>query len=395
MRIVDICAFYAPQGGGVKTYVDRKLEAAKPGREEVIIVAPGERNATIHQTAGGRIMTVAAPRFPLDRRYRYFDDESALHDLLDRLAPDVVEASSPWASPAMVARWKGPALRSLVMHADPLSAYAYRWFGTLASREKIDRGFDWFWRHLRQLDSQFDIVVSPSASLASRLSAGGLDKVQTIPMGVTPGLFSPALRSDELRERLLARCALPKDATLLLGLGRLAAEKRWPMVIEAVTVAGYDHPVGLVLLGNGRQKATVVRAAANNPHVHLAAPITDRREIATVLACADALVHGCEAETFCMVAAEAKASGTPLIVPDEGGAADQFRVGQGEIYKARSPLALANAIRAFIASGPRLHRQRASSTAHEVRSMDEHFQRLFATYARRLGDRQRKTPITG
>ena len=31
MRIVDVCAFYAPQGGGVKTYVERKLAAARPG----------------------------------------------------------------------------------------------------------------------------------------------------------------------------------------------------------------------------------------------------------------------------------------------------------------------------------------------------------------------------
>ena len=36
------------------------------------------------------------------------------------------------------------------------------------------------------------------------------------------------------------------------------------------------------------------------------------------LASADALVHGCEAETFCLVAAEARASGTPMIVPDRG-----------------------------------------------------------------------------
>ncbi|HWW63276.1 MAG TPA: glycosyltransferase [Sphingomonadaceae bacterium] len=384
MRIVDVCAFYAPQGGGVKTYVEHKLRAARPGQEEVIVVAPGERNGTIQRTAAGCIMTIAAPRFPLDLRYRFFDDEGALHALLDRLAPDIVEVSSPWASPAMVARWKGPALRSLVMHADPLSAYAYRWFGSLASRDRIDRGFDWFWRHLRRLDQQFDMVVSASASLTARLSAGGLNKVRTIPMGVTPGLFSPSLRNRALRARLLARCDLPEDATLLIGLGRLAAEKRWPMVIEAVTAAGYDHPVGLFLLGNGRQKAAVVRAAANNPHVHLAAPITDRQEIAAILASADALVHGCEAETFCMVAAEAKASGLPLIVPDAGGAADQFLPGQGEMYEARSASGLANAIRRFVAAGPDLHWQRAARAASDVPGMDDHFERLFGAYAASL-----------
>ena len=384
MRVVDVCAFYTPLGGGVKTYVERKLLAARPGREEVIVVAPGKRDGVFIRGTAGRIMTIAAPAFPLDRRYRYFDNEQALHALLDHLAPDVVEASSPWGSASMVARWQGPALKSLVMHADPLAAYAYRWFGGLASRERIDRGFDWFWRHLRRLDQQFDMVVSASANLSSRLAGGGLGKVRTIPMGVSPDLFSPSLRDEALRARLLARCGLPDDATLLLGLGRLAAEKRWPMVIEAVTAVGYDHPVGLVLLGNGRQKATVIRAAANNPHVHLAAPISDRHEVATVLASADALVHGCEAETFCMVAAEAKASGLPLIVPDEGGAGDQFVSGQGEIYEARSTVGLIKAIHRFIESGPAAHRARAALAAPTARSMDEHFASLFSAYARSM-----------
>lgn len=324
MRIVDVCAFYAPQGGGVKTYVERKLRAGRPGAAEIIVVAPGEQDGIVREEVGGCIMTIAAPTFPLDRRYRFFDDEPALHALLDRLAPDVIEASSPWTSPSMVARWQGHALRSLVMHADPLSAYAYRWFGGVATRDQIDRRFDWFWRHLRKLDDQFDMVVSASRSLSDRLHGGGLGKVVTVPMGVEPGLFSPALRDEGLRARLLARCGLPVDATLLIGLGRHAPEKRWPMVIDATVAAGYQRRVGLVLFGDGRDRARVVRAAANNPHIHLAAPVTDRRELAPIFASADALVHGCEAETFCMVAAEARASGLPLIVPDEGGAGDQL-----------------------------------------------------------------------
>jgi alpha-1,6-mannosyltransferase len=385
MRIVDICAFYAPSGGGVKTYVERKLRAAVPGEQEIVIVAPGDRDAVIAEAPAGRIVSVAAPRFPLDRRYHYFKDEARLHALLDRLAPDVVEASSPWSSPAMVARWRGRAVRSLVMHADPLSAYAYRWFGPVASRATIDRGFDWFWQHLRRLDRQFDVVVSASAGLSARLQAGGLDKVATLPMGVTPGLFSPSLRDGRLRAALLARCGLAPDATLLIGLGRHAPEKRWPMVIDAATAAGYRHRVGLVILGEGRDRTKVVRAKRHNPHIWLGQPETDRTRLATILASADALVHGCEAETFCMVAAEAKASGLPLIVPDRGGAADQVVEGQGLLYRACSAASLAGAIGRFVAGTPALDRGRATAAAGEVMTMDEHFRRLFATYGRLVG----------
>ena len=105
----------------------------------------------------------------------------------------------------MVADWQGDARRVLVMHADPLSAYAYRWFGRLAERETIDRSFGWFWRHLRRLDQGYDAVVSASPSLSTRLREGGLTHVVTNPMGVDPGIFSPQLRDEGLRARLLER----------------------------------------------------------------------------------------------------------------------------------------------------------------------------------------------
>ncbi|MBT1595339.1 hypothetical protein, partial [Klebsiella pneumoniae] len=69
--------------------------------------------------------------------------------------------------------------------------------------------------------------------------------------------FSPALRDEELRAGLLAQCGLPPSAHLLVGIGRHHREKRWPMVIDAVSRAGTDLPVGLVLLGQGMASKTL------------------------------------------------------------------------------------------------------------------------------------------
>ena len=381
LRIVDVCAFYAPTGGGVKTYVDRKLRAWDARGVETIVIAPGERNATVRLSASSSVVTIAAPQFPLDRRYRYFADERALHDALDTLAPDVVEVSSPWKSAAMVGRWRGRAVRSLVMHADPLSAYAYRWFGDIATRATIDRGFDWFWRHLRRLDRQYDLTVAASDSLARRLAEGGLTKVSTIPMGVEPFTFSPLRRDETLRAGLLGLCGLSPEATLLVAAGRLAPEKRWPMVIDAVAKAGMSHPVGLLLLGDGRDRARILRSVQQNPHIHLAAPILDRGTFAAVLASADLLIHGCEAETFCMVAAEAKASGLPILVPDDGGAGDQLVKGCGARYAARDPAALASTLMGLLGDDLVAHRSRAIAAVPSTRDMDHHFAALLSTYA--------------
>lgn len=381
MRIVDVCAFYTPHGGGVKTYVERKLKAGAAAGHEVIILAPSDHSDVVEAGENGRIVLLPARRFPLDRRYHYFDDEASLHAMLDQLQPDMVEASSPWSSAAMVGRWRGNAPRALIMHADPLSAYAYRWFGPVMPRATIDRGFDWYWRHLRRLDAVFDLIVSANDSLSMRLCKGGLRTVHTIPMGVEPGIFSPVHRNEALRANLLRSCGLGPDSLLLIGAGRHASEKRWPQVIQAATMAGYHRPVGLVLIGDGRDSARVRRAAAHNPHIHLLAPTSDRGELAILLASGDVLVHGCEAETFCMIAAEARASGLPVVVPDEGGAADQASPKLGLRYRAGRADSLADAIRHIAATDPADWRQRATHAAHSVGTMDTHFNQLFAAYA--------------
>jgi alpha-1,6-mannosyltransferase len=380
MRIVDVAAFYSPEGGGVKTYIDRKLKAGPAAGHDILIIAPGDGDRIEERGPGARIQFLNQPKFPLDRKYHYFRDEVALHAALHAAQPDIVEASSPWRSARLVGEWPGAAPRVMIMHADPLSAYAYRWFGNIASRDRIDKQFAWFWRHLIRIDAQFAGTVTAGQSLTDRLIEGGMTRVVTNPMGVADTIFAPTLRDEGLRARMLERCELPADATLLIAAGRHAPEKRWPMVIEAVTAAGAQGPVGLILIGDGRERSRVARAAADNPHVQLLAPISDRLELARLFASCDALIHGCEAETFCMVAAEARASGLPLIVPDGGGAADQARASGGWTYVSGQAASAVEAIHAFLASDRVPVTAAARSNAANVRTMDEHFADLFAYY---------------
>ncbi|MGU3390156.1 glycosyltransferase [Sphingomonas sp. M1A8_2b] len=382
MKIVDVCAFYTPTGGGVRTYIDRKLVALGARGHEIVVIAPGEENREEQRGPNARVRWLKSPRFPLDRSYRYFADRAALHAMLDEENADVVEVSSPWRSASMVADWRtqsGSCARlSLIAHADPLSAYAYRWFGNVASTQAIDRAFDWYWRHLRRLDAQFDHIVSASDSLTQRLREGGLNKVTTDPMGVDPGQFSPRLRDADLRREMLALCGLGEDALLLIGVGRHAPEKRWDMVAQAATVAGTQTPVGVLIIGGGSRQRRVIDAIGDNPHVRLLEPIRDRTALARLMASADALIHGCEAETFCFVAAEAIASGLTLIAPDRGGAADLARTSDGVLYRSGDTQAAADAILTFaqtrLASVP-------GPLDRPIRTMDDHFDALLALYA--------------
>jgi len=374
MKIVDVCAFYTPHGGGVRTYVEQKLRIGPELGHEIVILAPGDEDGVVERGPHARIVTLKSPRFPLDRKYGYFASARQLHDALDALAPDFVEATSPWRSAGLVADWAGAVPRSLVMHADPLSAFAYRWFGQVFSRRTIDWQFSVYWEHLRRHGRRFDHVVCANHDLSRRLAEGGVPRTVTIPMGVEPGRFSPANRDAALRARLLAACDLPDSACLLLAVGRLSPEKRLSMVIDAVGAAAQRRPLGLVIFGEGRERRTILKHIAGNPHVRLFEPERDRETFARILASADALVHGCEAETYCMSAAEARASGIPVIVPDGGGAADHAGPGAGRAYTACDPAAAARAILAVL-PGPPPRRQ-------EPRTIAAHFADLFAHYER-------------
>ena len=61
MKIVDVCAFYAPKGGGVRTYIDRKLAAAPSFGHELTVIAPGPRRS-IRSHGPGAITVSSWPK---------------------------------------------------------------------------------------------------------------------------------------------------------------------------------------------------------------------------------------------------------------------------------------------------------------------------------------------
>ena len=68
MRVVDVCEFYAERGGGVKSYANAKLRAGARAGHEVVVVAPGPRDAE-ERREGGRIVWLKSPPMPFDPRY--------------------------------------------------------------------------------------------------------------------------------------------------------------------------------------------------------------------------------------------------------------------------------------------------------------------------------------
>jgi alpha-1,6-mannosyltransferase len=345
-----------------------------------IVIAPGREDRVEERPGGARIHYVKSPGLPFDSNYGLFWDAAPIHALLDHYRPDVVENCAPWRSAAIVANWQGPAIRSWFMHNDNLEAYPKRWFGRIASGPTIERAFGWYDRYMARWLDRFDTVVTNGPVLTERLRARGLRIDATMTLGIEREHFSPALRSPALRAAMLAQCGLPEDAYLLIGIGRHHPEKRWPMVIDAVRRAGTKLPVGLMLLGLGPDTRTLERHIDASPHVRMFEPIFHRGQLASIVASADAFVHGCSTETFGLVASEALASGLPLVLPDRGGAHAVAQPAFAETYRSGDAYDCARAIVALASRDQSLLRRAAGVAAPKVWSDREHARALVAHY---------------
>lgn len=380
MRIVDVNEFYSPTGGGVRTYLDRKMGILADRGHELIVVAPGREDREEERPGGGRVIYRRSPPMPFDRNYGLFWDAAPIHALLDRFDPDVVECSSPWRPAWIVADWRGRAVKSYFFHGDNLEAYAKTYLDRFASGARIERAFGWYDRYMARFLRRFDTVVTNGPALAKRLRTRGLRVDAAMTLGIERRHFSPALRDEGLRAALLAQCGLPPSAYLLVGIGRHHREKRWPLVIDAVGRAGADLPVGLLLLGQGMATRQLERHVGDSPHVRLFHPVYDRHRLARIMASADALIHGSSAEPFGLVAYEALASGAPMIVPDEGGVFEASDPSYAETFMAGDAVSCAAAIGRFFARDRAAMRAAAAEAARHVRSDEDHADALVAHY---------------
>ena len=396
MKLVDLCEYYAPQGGGVRVYIEHKLHAASRHGVEAVIVAPGPTDRE-ERVAGGRIIWVRSPPLPFDARYHVFAAAGPVHRLLDRERPDVLEVSSLLRAPWIAAGWQGAAPRALFFHSDPLASYAETLFGRWLSEQAMDRIFAFGWAYLRRLQRHFDGSVVAGDWLAERLARHGLARPSVVPLGIEKDRFRPDLRKEEVRRSLLAACGVDDPAgRLLLVVGRLHPEKRIVMLLEAFARLRRDHPVGLCIIGDGPLRRRIARAAHRRAGVHFAGPIRDRDALARVMASADLLLHGCASETFGIVIGEALCAGLPIVVPDRGGARALAREDFAEIYRAGDA---ADCTRAL---GRMLRRTSAQTRAAAARFGEEslcapaaHFGRLFELYERLASGPRRDAAVQG
>lgn len=334
--------------GGLGRHVHALAEALADAGHDVVVVSQRGSDASVADEAPRpRVVRAVLPEnFP----DVYLDTAGFVRGLQPRLVaaaddalggwtPDVVHGHD-WvvagAATALAQAWQCPLV--MTMHATEAGLYD----GHVVS--DFSR-----WRHAVERDvvgrAEATIVCSTAmrTEVLERLGGAG-DRVVVVSNGVHPRRWTTSRA-----QRAAARDSLGVAAVPVLALvGRLEHEKGAQDAIAAVATLGDREPAPhLLLVGDGSRSDDLRRQAADLgvvARVHLLGRRADP-EVAAFLGAADVALVPSRYEPFGLVALEAMAAGTPLVVSATGGLVDVVEDGiSGLVVPPADPAALARAI---------------------------------------------------
>lgn len=356
LRVLSISTLYPTAARpGFGLFVARQAEAvARTGTVELIVVAPQARaprpftrlldapaQRALPDSARDRGLVVHYPRYDYVRRictrWSAALIARAVLPLAQELRPDVIDAQYFYPDGPVAAR----IARALDL---PLTIKArgsdiQHWGDIGYARPEILAAAD-----------QAAGMLAVSGALRQAMIEMGIDgtKVAVHYTGLDHTTFHPTPRA-------VARQAIvdlvPGDGPLLACVGNLVPIKGQALAIEALAALPGTR---LVLAGKGPDEAALralVRQLDLSDRVHMAGSLPAER-LALLLSAADALVLPSEREGLANAWIEALACGTPLVIPDVGGAREVVREAAAGRIVAREPVAIAEAVRDLLAAAP-------------------------------------------
>jgi glycosyltransferase involved in cell wall biosynthesis len=256
--------------------------------------------------------------------------------------PDVVHVATPGpvgCCGLLVARLLGVPL--VGSYHTELGPYALHLTRDALVAEALDVYVDWFYR-------QCAAVLAPTRAVAATLAARGYPDVRVWGRGVDSTMFGPERRSDELRRELLG----PEGEALLLSVGRLSAEKRIGVLLDAYALVTREHrEVRLVVAGDGPARRELEHTAPAG--TRFVGELTGSA-LAELYASADVFCFPSTTDTFGQVLLEAGASGLPVVAAEAGGAGELVEPGRtGLLVPPDEPRALAAAVLELLVNSER------------------------------------------
>ncbi|MBB5831797.1 glycosyltransferase family 4 protein [Brachybacterium aquaticum] len=307
MRILVVTESFLPHMNGVTNSVLRVVDHFAAAGDDLGIIAPQWPGADKHlRTSCGRkvrVRRIASAPMPGYAEVRIATTSAtSLRRRIDEFAPDVIHLASPTilGGRAVVAAQKS-GVPTVAIYQTDIPGYTARYGMPFLESAS--------WQLLRDVHNRATLNLAPSTATRDQLIEHGIERVDLWRRGVDTSLFSPSLRSENLR----AKYAEPGER-LVVYVGRLAPEKQ----VADLKVL-HDMPgVRLLIVGDGPEREMLRREM---PRARFAG-FRSGTDLAAHLASADLFVHPGELETFGQTIQEAMASGLPVIAPRRGGPVD-------------------------------------------------------------------------
>ncbi len=326
MNILMLSDVYFPRINGVATSIASFRDALQRLGHSVTLVCPGYPVGQVDEPDVLRISSRGVPGSPEDRMMHYRE----VMKLAPRLAAehfDLVHIHTPfvahYAGVALARRLGIPALATYhTLFEEYLPLYVRgvpsRWLRFLARRLSV-----WQCRRLAAL-------VAPSHAMHDTLLRYGVKTpVAVIPTGLALERFRHPVEDDDFRDRY----HLPKNARLLLFVGRLAFEKNIAFLIDLLPRVLAEHPdTRLIITGEGPARAALARRARQigmEYAVHFLGYLGRNGPLQTAYRAADAFIFASRTETQGLVLLEAMALGTPVVSTAMMGTRDVLVDGAG------------------------------------------------------------------
>ena len=229
---------------------------------------------------------------------------------------------------------------------------------------------------VRRAGQGADGLLAVSAAMRDDMIALGLpaERIRVHHTGVDLDRFAPG-------DRVALRHALSVTGPLVVSVGALIRRKGHHVVIEAVAAL---PDVTLAIAGEGPERARLERLIAARDlggRVRLLGSVA-HADLPRWLAAAHATALASSSEGLANAWIESLACGTPIVIPDAGGAREVVTDAAAGRIVARTPEAFAAALRALIADPPaatdtRRHAERFTWAANTA-ALHDHLSGLIA-----------------
>lgn len=345
-QIVQCANFVTPRSGGLRTAMRHLAEGYAAAGHEVVQIVPARADGR-ERAPWGEIRYVRAPVLP-GSGYRVIAQPGRVIHLLEQLRPHRLEVHDRFTLRGL-GRWAwSEDVPSLVISHERLDRLVGRWLPSGPGVRRLVDGSN------RGLADGFDTVVCTTDWAAEEFRRLDTRNLVQVPLGVDLLGFHPANYDEELRDRLT-----PRGEALIVSAVRLSPEKAPMRVVETVReLVLRGRRVRAVVAGDGPLRGKCEKAAADLP-ITFTGFLSDRGELARLLATADVVVAPGPIETFGLAALEALASGTPVVV-DSASALPEV-IGAAGFAVPGAPESFAGAVETLL----EVSRERARNTARD------------------------------